>query len=253
MLKFLLSALLVPAILLLEIPAGTQTEGIFPLDAYRPEDRSMAEGVLNNVTIETDREVTFPADPAVFHFLVDHPAFAAAVSRGLGLDEFQVDRDGERYHITYGHDHGTFWVAERQPERVAYLATGTSERPILRFLGIRLRARSYVLEMFESVSIENLGNEQTVRLRAYLHVENRFFGTLLRWMAPFVRGAFESGVTAAFRVAPELNEMAYREGERFLEKVRRLPDLDKIQLTQFEGLVEAQEAVPSTSPGAQGD
>jgi hypothetical protein len=252
MLKFL--PLLVSAILLFAVPVGTQESGVlFPLDAYRPEDRSMADGILNNATIETNRELTFPADPAVFHFFVDHPDFAAAISQGLDLSEFQVNRDSERYQISHGHDHGFFWVVERQPEWVAYLATGTSERPIFRLLGINLRARSYVLEKFESVPSKNLGNEQTVRLQAYLHVENRIFGTLLRWMAPFVRRAFETEVTAAFEVAPQLSEMAYREGRRFLEKVRRLPDLDKVQLAQFKNLIEAQEAVRPISPGTQGD
>ncbi len=123
MLKFL--PLLVSAILLFGVPAGTQEiEVLFPLDAYRPEDRSMAEGILNNATIETNREVTFPADPAVFQFFVDHPDFSAAISRGLDLGEFQVNRDGERYQISHGHDHGFFWVVERHPERVAYLRRG---------------------------------------------------------------------------------------------------------------------------------
>ncbi len=186
----------------------------------------------------------FYADPAVFEFLVDHPDFAAAVHRGLGLDEFRVREEGQRYQLTHGYARGTFWVAERQADRVAYLATGTYEHPLLRAAGIQLRARSFVFESFDLNSAQAPVTELKVHLHAHLQIENSVLGPVLRWFSPLVREAFESKLTAAYRIAPGLSEMAFRDGEGFLERVRQISGLDRGLLDRFEGLMRAQPPPP---------
>ncbi len=59
-----------------------------------------------------------------------------------------------------------------------------------------------------------------------------------RW--GFVRRAFESKLTAAHRIGPELSEQAFREREGFLEKLHRIRGLAPSQLGEFEALVRAQ-------------
>lgn len=222
------------------------------LGAYQPDDRKMAEEILGHSTFRADRRMRFSADPAVFEFLVDHPDFSATVHRGLGLDEFQVREEGQRFLITHGYARGTFWVAERRADRVAYLATGTYEHPLLRAAGIRLQARSLV---FESVTLDSTQAPTTglrVHLHAHLQIENPVLGSVLRWFSPLIRGAFESKLTAAYQIAPSLSEVALRDRERFLERVRQIRGLDPGLLDQFEGLVRAQPCVPACSPTEAG-
>lgn len=219
------------------------------LEAYRPDDRKMAEEVLAGATFEVDRRMSVHADPAVLRFLIDHPDFAAAVSRGLGLDQFRVWREGARYQVTRGFARGTFWVAEERAAAVAYLATGTYEHPLLRAAGIRLRARSFVTETFDSDPGQAPTNEVRLRIRGSLQVENSVLGPVLRSFGPLVRGAFESNLTAAYRIAPGLSEAALLDRESLLEKVRQIGDLDQSLLSQFEELVRAQPRSAAASSG----
>ncbi|MFQ5692704.1 MAG: hypothetical protein ACE5IM_06645 [Nitrospinota bacterium] len=214
-----------------------------PLAGYRPEDRREAEDILKDVTFKADRRMTFPADEDVLRFLVDHPDFAADVSRGIGHERFRVRREKGRYRITHGYARGIFRVVERRPDRVAYLAAGTYDRPVLRLLGIRLRARAFVVETFGRASAPRPGGappDRTVTIRAYLHVENPILGKIFRWVGPLIRTAFERKLTGAYRIAPELSRMAYEGAESFLKKVRKIEGLDAVQLGRFEALVKRQ-------------
>lgn len=211
----------------------------------RPDDQWMAREIFDRRTFEADRRLNVRADPAVFDFLVDHPDFAAAVHRGLGLDTFQIREERDRhhvvqYHVVHDYARGTFWIAERRPDRVVYLATGSYEHPLLRAAGVRLRARSLVVETFESDATCSQGLRTQLRLHAYLEIENPVLGPVLRRFGSLVRGAFESKLTAAYRIAPGLSEMALRDHDRLLEKVRQIPNLDRDHLGQFEALVRAQ-------------
>lgn len=220
--------------------AARETTEVPVLDTYRVDDRRMAEEILANAVFETDRRTGVRADAAVFDFVVDHPDFAAAVNRGLGLGEFQVRQEGQRYEVTHGHARGTFWMAERRPDRVAYLATGTYEHPVLRAMGIRLRARSFIVSTVERDSPHTPMSTMRVHVHAYLQIENSVLGPVLRRFGPLVRGAFESKLTAGQRIGPELAEMAFRDRERLLERLRRIEGLAPLQLARFEELVRAQ-------------
>lgn len=222
--------------------AARETADIARLDAYRPDDRQMAADILEHATFEADRQTSVRADAAVFAFLVDHPDFAAAVNRGLGLEKFQIRAEGQRYHVTHGYARGTFWAAERDPDHVAYLGTGTYGHPLLRATGIHLRARSFVVVTFEFDSPQTPTSEVRVHVHAYLQIENSVLGPVLRRFSPLVRGAFESKVTAGHRIGPDLSAMAFREPESFLERVRQIKGLDPYQLAQFEELVRAHPA-----------
>ncbi len=210
------------------------------LDTYRLDDRQMAEDILDNAAFETDRRTSVRADAAVFEFLVNHPDFTAALDRGCGLGKFQVREEGQRYEVTHGYARGIFWIAERRPDRVAYLGTGTYEHPVLRAAGIRLRARSFVVTTVELDSPHTPTSTVRVHVHAYLQIENSVLGPVLGRFGPLVRGAFESKLTAGHRMGPELAEMAFRDRERLLERVRQIEGLAPEQLAQFEELVRAQ-------------
>lgn len=103
-----------------------------------------------------------------------------------------------------------------------------------------------VVETFESDATCSQGLRTQLRLHAYLEIENPVLGPVLHRFGSLVRGAFESKLTAAYRIAPGLSEMALRDHDRLLEKVRQIPNLDRDHLGQFEALVRAQ-PLPSTS------
>ncbi len=208
---------------------------------YRSEDRRMAEKIIKNTTFKAENRITFRADEKVFQYLIDHPIFAAAVSRGLGHDRFHVQHvqaEKGRYRISHGYARGTFWKVEREAARVAYLAKGVYDRPAFRWIGILIRARSYVVETFRTPDAG--GPEKTILIRAYLHVENPILGKILGWIAPLIRRAFESKLTASYRIAPDLSRMAYEGGEAFLERVRTIEGLDPARLRNFEDLLRKQ-------------
>jgi len=238
--SILVVALLLGTTLSAALGPAQEATGVPALDAYHADDRQMAAEILEHTTFEADRRTSFHADAAVFAFLVDHPDFAAAVNRGLGLDRFDVRRDGPRYQTEHGYARGMFWVAERRPDRVAYLASGTYAHPLLRAAGIRLRARSLVVATFDVDPPQAPTSEVRLRVHAYLQVESAILGPVLQSFGPLVRGAFESKLTAGYRIGPELSEMAFRDRDGLLEKVSRIQGLDPSELSEFEDLVRAQ-------------
>lgn len=200
----------------------------------------MAEGILKNTTFQAENRMTFRADPDVLRYFIDHPDFAAAVSRGLGHDTFRVQWEDGRYRVFHGYARGTFWTVERKAGRAVYLARGVYDHPAFRWIGILLRARSYVIESFERASspgAEAGSHDLQLSIRAYLFVENPVLGKIFGWIAPLIRRAFESKLTRAYRIAPELSQMAFEGGSAFLEKVRKIEDLDPSLLRKFDLLV----------------
>ncbi|MBI2882245.1 MAG: hypothetical protein HYY21_11670 [Candidatus Tectomicrobia bacterium] len=237
-------ALLLAGALLWAAAAFAQEPAKAPsLEGYRPEDRKSAEEILKNATFQTRRRMTFRADVRVFQFFIEHPDFAAAVNRGLGHEKFHVRPEKNHYRISHGYARGIFWPVERKADRVAYLAKGTYEHPLFSRVGLHLRARSYVVETIEgapSRNPETPSAEQTLSIRAYLYVENPVPRKILEWIGPLVRWAFEAKLTGAYRIAPELSEMAYEDGAGFLQKVRGIEGLDPDRLRALEDLVRGQ-------------
>ncbi len=226
-------------------PARAQNSAARPfVDSHGPEDERMAREIVEHATFKAERSIAFHGNVAVFRFLVDRPDFAAAINRGLGFDDFLIRQEGPHYQIRHGYARGTFWVAERQGDQMMFLANGTYEHPLLRAAGIRLRARSLVIETFDLTSAQPPVNEVRVRVHAFLQIENSVLGPVLRGFGPLVRGAFESKLTAADQIAPSLSEAVFQNRDKLLERVRRIDGLDPIQLSRFEELVKSESDQP---------
>lgn len=207
---------------------------------FKDEDREIAEEILADVTLQAERQTTFLADGRVFAYLIDHPDLAAELSRGIGHEQFHVWAKEGRYQITHGYATGTFWTVDRTKDRVVYLAKGVYGHPALRLFGIEIRARSYVVETFSALSLEkdrSVPAKQDLEIRAYLNIENSILGRILEWAGPLIRTAFESKLTAAYRIAPDLSQMAYEDREAFLEKIAKVEGLDEARLKKFKELV----------------
>jgi len=239
------TVLFLGALVLLGESAFAAERAIPPsVEGYSPGDREMAATIVDRPTFQAARKLPFRADPDVFRFLIDQPDFAAAVSRGIGHDRFRILPERGRYRIFHGHARGVFWAAERRPGRAAYLAKGVYENPAFAWLGIVVRARSYVVEDFMWAALGNSGTSGSVAIRAYLHVENVILDWVFRIIAPLVRKAFEDKLTGAYRIAPDLSRMAYRDANGFLEKVRKIEGLDPARLNAFEKLVKRRARPP---------
>jgi hypothetical protein len=207
---------------------------------FKAEDRDLAEEILADVTLQAERQTTFLADARVFAYLIDHPDLAAGLSRGIGHERFHVWAKEDQYQITHGYATGTFWTVDRSKGRVIYLAKGVYGHPALRLFGIEIRARSYVVETFSGSTLEKDGSvpaEQNLEIRAYLNIENPILGKIFEWAGPLIRTAFESKLTAAYRIAPDLSQMAYEDREAFLEKLGKIDNLDEARIRKFKELV----------------
>ncbi|MGH7266377.1 MAG: hypothetical protein ACREMB_16250 [Candidatus Rokuibacteriota bacterium] len=75
----------VPIVTLDALPLGV------PTDALAPAARDRAEGVLGaSIFAQRVTGIRHESRDAVFRFLLDHPDFAAAVARALGLGEYRI-------------------------------------------------------------------------------------------------------------------------------------------------------------------
>ena len=215
---------------------------------YAEKDLEWAQAITNRPTFQVTRNLRFQADQEVFRFLHNHPDFAAAVSRGIGHEKIFVTRkEDDLFDIRHGHAKGTFWPVDRNPDRAAYLAVGIYDNPALSWIGIVVRARSYVIETFKWKPAKGSPpGEATVSIRAYLRVENAFLGWIFKLIAPFVRTAFKGSVTGAYRIAPELSQMAFEDGNGFLKKIEAIQGLDPERSRRFFELVRKQKKGPTS-------
>ena len=234
----------------ISVVAKETKEGAPSFLTFKAEDRELAEEILADVTLQAERQITFLADARVFAYLIDHPDLAAELSRGIGHERFHVWAKEDRYQITHGYATGTFWTVDRTKDRVVYLAKGVYGHPALRLFGIEIRARSYVVESFSGAAPRKGGSGpavQNLEIRAYLNIENPILGRIFEWAGPLIRTAFESKLTAAYRIAPDLSQMAYEDREKFLEKLAKVEGLDEARLRKFRELVKKGRAQQAAS------
>ncbi len=215
---------------------------------YAEKDLEWARAITGWPTFQATRNLRFQADQEVFQFLINHPDFAAAVSRGIGHEKFFVTRKEDNlFDIRHGHAKGIFWTVERNPGRAAYLAVGIYDNPAFSWLGIVVRARAYVIETFKWKPAKGSPpGEATVSIRAYLRVENAFWGWIFKLIAPLVRTPFEDKLTGAYRIAPELSQMAFEDGNGFLKKIETIQGLDPERSRRFIELVRKQKKGPTS-------
>jgi hypothetical protein len=215
-----------PAIALLVTVAWAAVgDGRVPFERIPAPAQARVRDVIDHAVFERAvHGLTFRSREPVFLYFLDHPDFAAAVARAVGVAKYRVEkRSGSTY---WGDDtrgaKGILEIVYADSRKRVVHAQGTYDTKWLPTIhGIIV-----LLLEFEHHTGPNGQSYVTNDLTGYLRVDNAFLDALARVVGPIVVGAVDRKVARSFGIAARVSERAYDDPEGFLQTLQETPDLD---------------------------
>ena len=211
-------------------------DGRVPFDRLSPPVQERLRDVTDHAVFEhTVRGLTFRSHESVYLYFLDHPDFAAAVARALGVAHYQVAvrPDGTYWGDDARGAQGIIEVVYADPHKRVIHAQGTYDTKWLP----TIRARVVLVLEFEHRTAADGRTYATNDVTGYLRVDNRFLEALARLVGPIVVGAVDRKVARTCGVAAKVSERAYDDPEGFLAELRKTPGLDQQRLAELAGLL----------------
>jgi hypothetical protein len=204
-------------------------DGRVPFDRLPPPVRERVRDVTDHAVFERGvHGLTFRSRESVFLYFLDHPDFAAAVARALGVAQYRVQArpDGTYWGDDARGAQGIFEVVYADPRKRVVHAQGTYETKWLP----TIHARIVLVHDFEHRARTDGQFYVTNDVTGYLRVDNRFLEVLARLVGPIVVGAVDRKVARTCGIAARVSEQAYDDPGGFLEALRKSPDVDRQHL-----------------------
>jgi hypothetical protein len=211
-------------------------DGRVPLERLAPPVQERVRDVTDHAVFEhTVRGLTFRSHEPVYLYFLDHPDFAAAVARALGVAHYQVAArpDGTYWGDDARGAQGIIEVVYADPHKRVVLAQGTYDTKWLP----TIRARVVMILEFEHHPGADGQTYVTNDVTGYLRVDNRFLDVLARLVGPIVVGAVDRKVARTCGVAAKVSERAYDDPQGFLAELRKAPDVDPQRLAELAALL----------------
>lgn len=211
----------IPVVTLDALPLGLAVEHL------DPAARDLVEGVLGR-TVFAHRvsPIRLRSREAVFRFLLDHPDFAAAVARALGVGEYRLVAVGDGY---WGDDArgATGWIRVLYADeaRRLYHVEGQYERgpwPAI-------RGQLLVLLEFEHVEEPDGNTVLVAALTGHVRLDSPLASPVAQALAtvgrPFLERAAERKVRRFFRTVARVSRWAAEEPEALATLLERHPEV----------------------------
>ncbi len=204
-------------------------DGRVPFDRLPAAQQERLKDVMDGAAFHrTVQGLTFRSHEPVFLYLVDHPDFAAAAARALGVAKYRLE---QRQDDTYWGDDargakGTVEMMYADSRKRVIHAQGTYDDKWLP----TIYARIVLILEFEHRNGPDGQTRVISDLTGYFRVDNTFVGVLARLVGPIVGGAVDRKVARTFGVAGKVSERAYDDPAGFLQILRSAPDVDRRHL-----------------------
>ena len=211
-------------------------DGRVPFEQLSPPVQERVRDVTDHAVFEhTVRGLTFRSHESVYLYFLDHPDFAAAVARALGVAHYQVAArpDGTYWGDDARGAQGIIEVVYADPHKRVVHAQGTYDTKMLP----TLRARGVMVLEFEHHTAADGRSYVTNDVTGYLRVDNRFLEALARLVGPIVIGAVDRKVARTCGIAAKVSERAYDDPDGFLEDLRKAPEVDRQRLAALAALL----------------
>lgn len=222
-------------------------DGNVPFERIPPAVQDRLRDVMDHAVFQRAVQgLTFRSYEPVFLYLLDHPDFAAAVARALGVAQYRVEprSDGTYWGDDTRGAKGIFEVVYADRGKRVVHAQGTYDT---RWLPT-IHARIVLVLDFEHRTGPDGESYATNDVKGYLRVDNPFLDVLARLVGPVVVGAVDRKIARSFGFAAKVAEHAYSDPEGFLEALRKNPEVDRQHLAALAArLRQAHESRQTTS------
>jgi len=204
-------------------------DGRVPFERLPPPVQERVRDVTEHAVFERGvRGLTFRSREPVFLYFLDHPDFAAAVARALGVAQYRVQAqpDGRYWGDDARGAKGVIEVVYADSRKRVVHAQGTYDTKWLP----TIHARIVLVHEFEHRVGSDGRSYVTNDVTGYLRVDNRFLDALARLVGPIVVGAVDRKVARTCGIAAKVSEQAYDDPAGFLETLRKSPEVDRQHL-----------------------
>lgn len=235
--------------LVVGVTLATAVAGTFAGDDRVPFEQ-MPAGVAERVRDVVDHAVfartvrgfTFRSREPVFLYFLDHPDFAAATARALGVAQYRVE---QRSANTYWGDDargatGLLEVVYSDGRKRVIHAQGSYRTQWLPTIYARI---VLVLE-FEHHVLASGESKVTSDVTGYLRVDNRFLDALARLVGPIIVDAVDRKVARSVGVAAKVSERAHDDPDGLLQLLRQSPGIDRGHLAALARLLRRNDGSP---------
>ncbi|MBI3988811.1 MAG: hypothetical protein HY347_04255 [candidate division NC10 bacterium] len=195
------------------------------------------EEIVRDPTLSREiKGLKFWSRKEVYEYLLDHPDFAAAIARALGLSEYQIVRDAKFFRGAdssyWGTDArgatGHFWVVYGDEKKRIFFLEGTYNRKWLP----TIFARGVMVLTFQHKA-DGEGSSVENDLYGYLKIENTFIALLAKLLQPIMGGAMDRKMKQTLSLGARISEEAYRDPIGFFKKLEGSPELPQQELDEF--------------------
>lgn len=219
--------------------AQDPNNGPIPFQSLKEKDRQRVQEVIEHPSFSREiKGFKFPSRKEVYEYLLDHPDFAAAVSRALKLSKYQIKKEGDEY---WAHDSfydkdgrlrgvkGSFRVIYADQGKRIYFAQGTYD--VKRWLPTAHVRAVFVLEFQHRLDEE--GSYVENNLSGYARIDNPFLHFILKILKPLVSKGMEKKIAKTFTMAANVSEQAYRDPSAFSRQLEESQEISPEQLEEF--------------------
>ncbi len=210
--------------------------GAIPFDRLAPDVQARLREVTDHAVYSRRvLGVAFRSHALAFRYLLDHPDFAAAIGRALGVARYRVEpRGGNRFWLddTRGVQ-GTFEVVYADEGRWLVHAQGIYNKRWLPTISGRIVLLLEFRHQGDAPDRARVINDLTGHLR----VENPILALLARLIVPLLARETDEKMAQIFAVAGRVSERIHDDPAGVLRFLRQRPELSPGALTEFSRLI----------------
>lgn len=185
------------------------------------------------VTTRVDAE-PFPARPAVFQFLLDHPEFASRVTRVLKVARYRIWREADGLHLDDGWGAvGRFDVVHATSSRRVMYARGVYQKTLLPDI------HGEAVVMIEYVARPTPDGKHLIAstVTGFVKLDSGFLSTATKLLSPVAQAKADREARLLVRVFAKVCRATDEKPAALIQDLERQPDVAPQDLAAFRKLL----------------
>jgi hypothetical protein len=199
---------------------------LIPFDSLSPTNRALVRSVTDHYTLRREYDAReFRARKQQVDYLMDHLDACSALAETVGLIQYRATGDVEGRYFADNHEGARGYIVEAYSSdgKRIYFVEGT-ERGLFNIEGRGVAVIDYAQT-----------GTNTIRYTGamFVKVDNVVIAALAQVFGIFLRGTVDRHFNHVLHHPIKLSEMALSDPQFLLEKIRQMPERDRVLLAPF--------------------
>jgi len=217
---------------------------VVPWDRLAPDASGLVRDVVTRPLVARQiNGITYKSRPEIFHYLLDHPDFAANMSRAIKVGKYRVTPVSGGYDADDGRGvHGFLKPVYADAQRRIFYLAGRYDPPL--FPSMAGRA-VLVLDALHVAGPDGT-NRAVVTVIGFLKVDNVLARIVAKVLRDFTQTAVDRKVQRFFRHVEKVSVRAADDPAGLAQEIQRHPELPAGQVAEFSRLLLKTAPAPAT-------